>query len=61
MTVSKKIEFMPADTSSYKILLNSNNLVIDDEFRKKINSQRKNTDFVWKPDENTEILIYKKE
>lgn len=56
----KKIETTPADTLTYKVLLNENNINIDIEIRKKINFYRKSEDYIWEPETGLKILIYKK-
>jgi hypothetical protein len=59
--VTTKIETTPADTSTFKVLTNINNIVIDDSVKKKITSKRKSIDYVWEPEDGIRILIYKKE
>jgi hypothetical protein len=49
-----------ADTLSFKIILNKDNLLLDNEFKRKIESYRKDVDYIWKPEEGLKILIYKK-
>jgi hypothetical protein len=56
-----KVEVLPADTSTFKILTNVNNITIDDSVKKKITSNRKSFDYVWEPEDGIRILIYKKE
>jgi hypothetical protein len=57
-----RIENTPADTSSYKIILNKNNLDINNdlEIRKKINFYRKKEDYTLEINPDLKILIYKK-
>lgn len=56
-----KVEVLPADTSTFKILTNVNNVTIDDSIKKKITSNRKSVDYIWEPEDGIRILIYKKE
>lgn len=49
-----------ADTLSYEVLKNENNQVISIGLRKKIEINRRDIDYIWKPEDGLEILIYKK-
>lgn len=50
-----------ADTLSYKVINNDNNIEITSEIRKKISKNRKEVDYLWEPEIGLKILIYKKD
>lgn len=50
-----------ADTLSYKVITNDNNIEITSEIRKKISKNRKEVDYLWEPEIGLKILIYKKD
>lgn len=49
-----------ADDSSFEIIKNDINIIIDNDFKRKIEFYRKDFDYIWKPEDGLEILIYKK-
>jgi hypothetical protein len=49
-----------ADDNSFLIIKNDINIEINDNIKRKIEIYRKKNDYIWKPEEGLEILIYKK-
>lgn len=49
-----------AEDNSFVIIKNDINIEINDNLKRKIEIYRKENDYIWKPEEGLEILIYKK-
>lgn len=49
-----------AEDNSFYIIKNEISLIIDDNLKRKIEFYRRDFDYIWKPEDGLEILIYKK-
>ncbi len=57
---SKTSSMNVAEDNSFYIIKNEISLIIDDNVKRKIELHRKYLDYIWKPEDGVEILIYKK-
>lgn len=49
-----------ANDSTFLVIKNKSNIEINESLKRKIEFYRRDIDYIWKPEEGIEILIYKK-